>query len=554
MKRAIFIVFLLVATQALPLDIPTFRLGEDPSREEFKRGLTYKNLRQYSNAKDKFQRAISLKKDFDLARLELANTYFLSGEWETALDELEILSSQKPQDLLIQNKIEVLRLAIAGGNSKLERTYFKTIHGDEFRGFRFRNPVDVVFDEEGFFYIAGFETSNVIQFNPNGNPISNWKGTFTKKWQRPVALHYREGKLYVLDFGRDEVFILDRKGNFLSSFGSSGGGDGQFRGPSSIAFDSKGDMYVTDSGNNRIQKFNDKGVYAYSWGDSERDGLRNPSGIFIYEDRAYVVDKDNARICVYDLEGNRIEIVKKAEWKKPRSIRILENEMIISDELTGIWSYALELGEWKKMEKFRDKKQVYRVLDRPFAVNIDSTGTLFAVDYARHRVDVFTSKTNLVTNLDLRIESIDSTDFPNIHIITKLKYRNGKEVLGADRLAFRLYENENMTPLFSLLQKEKLNEKMNVAFVFENSKELVERALIVEDSLTYFFKGVNDWDNLRLIRSGKDSSVILASTRSQRDFIARIRESMPEKKWNLGKAGFEALSFLSKEIGPKVLV
>ena len=45
-----------------------------------------------------------------------------------------------------------------------------------------------------------------------------------------------------------------------------GTGDGQFKTPSGIAVDSSDNVYVTDGGNNRIQKFDSNGKFITKWG------------------------------------------------------------------------------------------------------------------------------------------------------------------------------------------------------------------------------------------------------------------------------------------------
>jgi tripartite motif-containing protein 71 len=49
---------------------------------------------------------------------------------------------------------------------------------------------------------------------------------------------------------------FDSNGNFLTKWGSEGSEDGQFKKPEDIAADSKtGNVYITDTGNSRIQVF-----------------------------------------------------------------------------------------------------------------------------------------------------------------------------------------------------------------------------------------------------------------------------------------------------------
>jgi hypothetical protein len=76
-----------------------------------------------------------------------------------------------------------------------------------------------------------------------------------------------DGRMYVLDAGHGRVVVFDRDGGYITEFGASGSGDGEFDfGPGtviangldlkgSIAVDDDGFIYVADMGNRRIQKF-----------------------------------------------------------------------------------------------------------------------------------------------------------------------------------------------------------------------------------------------------------------------------------------------------------
>ena len=54
--------------------------------------------------------------------------------------------------------------------------------------------------------------------------------------------------------------------SFVTKWGSSGSGDGQFGGPHGVAVDSSRNVYVGEELNNRIQKFDSNGNFLAKWG------------------------------------------------------------------------------------------------------------------------------------------------------------------------------------------------------------------------------------------------------------------------------------------------
>jgi DNA-binding beta-propeller fold protein YncE len=53
---------------------------------------------------------------------------------------------------------------------------------------------------------------------------------------------------------------------FIKEWGTTGQGIGEFNHPMAIAVDSSGGVYVADTNNNRIQKFDSNGTFSTSWG------------------------------------------------------------------------------------------------------------------------------------------------------------------------------------------------------------------------------------------------------------------------------------------------
>src|SRR5436853_130178 len=73
------------------------------------------------------------------------------------------------------------------------------------------------------------------------------------------------GVVYVADSLNNRIVKFDSSGNFLTQWGSLGTGDGQMRLPADVAAPSAGAVYVVDD-TNRVQMFNPNGTFVLSWG------------------------------------------------------------------------------------------------------------------------------------------------------------------------------------------------------------------------------------------------------------------------------------------------
>jgi len=97
---------------------------------------------------------------------------------------------------------------------------------------------------------------------------------------------------------------------FSSKWGSSGTGDGQFSSPWGIAVDNAGNVYVADSANNRVQKFDSSNAFVTKWGalGNGNGQFYNPHGIAVDNigNAVYVVDSHNHLIQKFSLDGEFI--------------------------------------------------------------------------------------------------------------------------------------------------------------------------------------------------------------------------------------------------------
>jgi DNA-binding beta-propeller fold protein YncE len=88
----------------------------------------------------------------------------------------------------------------------------------------------------------------------------------------------KAGNIYVADGygGNNRIAKFTKDGNFVKTWGSTGSGQGQFRGIRGIAGDAAGNLYVADAGNNRIQVFDGEGTFK-----SQITGVGTPQAICV---------------------------------------------------------------------------------------------------------------------------------------------------------------------------------------------------------------------------------------------------------------------------------
>ena len=118
-----------------------------------------------------------------------------------------------------------------------------------------------------------------------------------------------ESNIYVTDSGNDRIQKFDNSGSYILQWGVTGSGSGQLDTPKGIAVDSDDAVYVVDSGNNRIQKFDHEGNFLFEFGSvgQGQGNFGGPTGIAVdTNDELYVVDTGNHRIQKFDKDGGFI--------------------------------------------------------------------------------------------------------------------------------------------------------------------------------------------------------------------------------------------------------
>ncbi len=111
------------------------------------------------------------------------------------------------------------------------------------------------------------------------------------------------GNLYVVDTKNHRIQVFDTGGQFVRQLGSQGSQDGQFKEPCGLAVDLEGHLWVADTWNHRIVHIGPDGKFLGAFGGGDR-AFFGPRAIVASSGVLYVADTGNKRIVRFDRKGN----------------------------------------------------------------------------------------------------------------------------------------------------------------------------------------------------------------------------------------------------------
>lgn len=176
---------------------------------------------------------------------------------------------------------------------------------------QFRFPYGIAGDNQNRVYVADMYNGKISIHNASGEFLDYFALELSEQQiiQSPGGLRIINDHVYVTDIRANKVFVLNLSGNLLLEIGEAGSGEGQFLAPNAITADDEGNIYVVDTGNQRVQVFDPEGNFVLMFNGSpngEGDSLFvNPRGIGINSDgEVSVVSNLTHIVHVFDKEGN----------------------------------------------------------------------------------------------------------------------------------------------------------------------------------------------------------------------------------------------------------
>jgi DNA-binding beta-propeller fold protein YncE len=174
-------------------------------------------------------------------------------------------------------------------------------------------PGGVAIDRENrFLYVADTGNDVVDVFDADsfkllrqiGKPSRKHEQTDPGTFSLPEGVAVdKDGNVYVTDTFNDRVEIFDADGEFISTFGKNGDGPADLERPKGIAVDCDGHIWVVDAAQNRVKVFNQQGrLLIYFGGQGYYPGqFMGPWGI--------AIDPSN-RVIVSETLPGRVQVFR----------------------------------------------------------------------------------------------------------------------------------------------------------------------------------------------------------------------------------------------------
>jgi sugar lactone lactonase YvrE len=188
--------------------------------------------------------------------------------------------------------------------------------------------------------------------------------------------------------------------SFVTKWGSSGSGPGEFLTPTGITVDASGNVYVAEGNGNRVQKFTNTGtvLLQFGTGGAANGGLVSPSGVAVDSvGNIYVSDssEDTNRVSKYNSSGAFLHTVGSA-LIAPGGVAVdsSDNIYILDSQNHRVRKYdsaETHVLDWGSNGTAAGQFQ------SPQGIAVDTSNNIYVADTGNHRIQKFNSGGTFIT-------------------------------------------------------------------------------------------------------------------------------------------------------------
>jgi streptogramin lyase len=276
-------------------------------------------------------------------------------------------------------------------------THLKTC-GSEGTGpgqFSAKGPKAIAVGAEDNVWVTDY-SNRVLKFNYNCSYVTSITG-----FSETAGIDIAAEKIWVTDWSADKVKVYSEKELVVPLFqiSATGSGFGQLNGPDGVEVDSKGNVWVLETENDRIQQFNQAGKYRSQFG----------TGVFTVNQSVSLTSDGKGSIWFAHNTGNRLQkwVVPiyaptlyasvgstgsgNGQFNSPADVEVEPGtgELLIADQNNNRIQRFNSKGAY--LSQFGTTGSADGQFKSPRSVAIDANGHIWVADSGNHRVQKFTA-------------------------------------------------------------------------------------------------------------------------------------------------------------------
>lgn len=523
---------LLAITPVLPqaIDMDAAR-----AQEEFRWGVDAYHAARFNDAIVAFNRALALRPEDHTIREWLGRAYFRSGFEDAAVSEWEIILENNAGGAYLRSRVDTIRYRrgiLPFQDDPLLFSRSRIIRGETDDGPRFHRPTGIAVEPNGDIFLVSLGNQEVLRITPNGRVRRILRGGL-QGLNRPFDAEWHGDKLYVTEFAANRIAVLDEQGNRVRHIGERGLGEGQLLGPQYLAIrDDR--VYVADWGGRRVSVFSLDGEFILSFGRETRDfpGLIRPTGVAVSGDgRVYVAEHDRRgpALVVFDRAGNFLErlVLPLGEDDVPQNsvLPVVVEGLSWYEEgllliTAGIRTLLYDLENRSIVTVIEDAER-----SRVGAAARDANGRVVVSDVDTSELGIFEPEGTLYSGLDIQIERVLSSRFPEVALLVSVQDRNGRPLVGLSRENFIISEQGLPQAQFRIESAGQFVRELDVSVVVQPGSGTTYRedaAQAVSDIATLLPGG----EALHLYTAGREPALVLRRPATSERFAERTLEAL----------------------------
>jgi RHS repeat-associated protein len=254
-------------------------------------------------------------------------------------------------------------------------------------------PMSSAVDSSGEVLVVDDENHRVEKFSSTGSYLATYgkygSSETELEFEHPIgiALNQSTNDVYVSDESTKHVDEFSAStGKLIRIIGKAGSKGGEFGEPQGVALDGKGHLWVVDSANNRIEEFNEEGIYIKTVGEKGTacGDFTKPEDVAISGETMYVTDTGNSRVEKFTEEGKTCTEFGSAgkgsgQFKEPAGVAVgpTGHPFVVDEGNTRIEEFTATGGY---LATYGAKGTGPGELSEPTGITILSSGVMYVTD------------------------------------------------------------------------------------------------------------------------------------------------------------------------------